>query len=230
MLFYKVGPSPSTWWGELKTSSDGGKTWSAAQKLPVGIFGPIKNKPVQLPNGDILCPTSNETDEKPSKWAIYFERTSDLGKTWKRTELLHDGLTVSAIQPSILFLGGDKLEAVGRTRQGKVFRITSDDAGQTWGQIALTDLPNPNSGTDAVTLKDGRHLLVYNHTPKGRSPLNLALSDDGVNWKGVLVLEDEPKKEFSYPAIIQSSDGLVHITYTWKRQKVKHVVIDPGKL
>jgi predicted neuraminidase len=76
---------------------------------------------------------------------------------------------------------------------------------------------------------DGRHLLVYNHTAKGRSPLNLALSDDGVNWKGVLVLEDEPKKEFSYPAIIQTSDGLVHITYTWKRQKVKHVVIDPSK-
>jgi predicted neuraminidase len=55
MLFFKVGPSPSTWWGELKTSADGGKTWSAAQKLPKGIFGPIKNKPVQLANGDILC-------------------------------------------------------------------------------------------------------------------------------------------------------------------------------
>ncbi|WP_395737364.1 exo-alpha-sialidase [Prosthecobacter sp.] len=230
MLFYKVGPSPSTWWGELKTSTDGGKTWSAAQKLPEGIFGPIKNKPVQLPNGDILCPTSNETNKSPSAWAIYFERTSDLGKTWQRTELLHDGLKVSAIQPSILFLGGDKLEAVGRTRQGKVFRIESADAGKTWGEISLTELPNPNSGTDAVTLKDGRHLLIYNHTAKGRSPLNLALSKDGKVWEAALVLEDEPKKEFSYPAIIQTSDGLVHITYTWKRQKVKHVVVDPEKL
>ncbi|WP_395743869.1 exo-alpha-sialidase [Prosthecobacter sp.] len=230
MLFYKVGPSPSTWWGELKTSEDGGKTWSAAQKLPEGIFGPIKNKPVQLANGDILCPTSNETESKPSAWAIYFERTSDLGKTWQRTELLHDGLKVSAIQPSILFLGGDKLEAVGRTRQGKVFQIESGDAGRTWGEISLTELPNPNSGTDAVTLKDGRHLLIYNHTAKGRSPLNLALSKDGKVWEAALVLEDEPKKEFSYPAIIQTSDGLVHITYTWKRQKVKHLVVDPEKL
>ena len=230
MLFYKVGPSPSTWWGELKTSSNGGKTWSAAQKLPKGIFGPIKNKPVQLANGDILCPTSNETDTKPSAWAIYFERTSDLGKTWTRTELLHDGLKIGAIQPSILFLGGDKLQAVGRTKQSKVFQITSEDAGKTWGEISLTDLPNPNSGTDAVTLADGRHLLIYNHTSKGRSPLNLAVSKDGKTWEAALVLEDAPKKEFSYPAIIQTKDGLIHITYTWQRQKVKHVVLDPAKL
>ena len=230
MLFYKVGPSPSTWWGELKTSSDGGKTWSAAQKLPKGIFGPIKNKPVQLANGDILCPTSNETDTKPSAWAIYFERTSDLGKTWTRTQLLHDGLKIGAIQPSILFLGGDKLQAVGRTKQSKVFQIISEDAGKTWGDISLTDLPNPNSGTDAVTLADGRHLLIYNHTAKGRSPLNLAVSKDGKTWEAALVFEDEPKKEFSYPAIIQTKDGLVHITYTWKRAKVKHVVLDPAKL
>jgi Neuraminidase (sialidase) len=109
------------------------------QKLPKGIFGPIKNKPVQLPNGDILCPTSNETDEKPSAWAIYFERTADLGKTWTRTELLHDGVKVGAIQPSILDFGGDKLMALGRSKQGKVFQITSDDAGKTWGEISLTD-------------------------------------------------------------------------------------------
>jgi predicted neuraminidase len=230
MLFYKVGPTPSTWWGELKTSADAGLTWSAATKLPEGIFGPIKNKPVQLANGDLLCPTSNETDTKPSAWAIYFERSSDLGKTWSRTELLHDGLVVSAIQPSILFMGGDKLQAVGRTRQKKIFQIISDDAGKTWGDIALAELPNPNSGTDAVTLKDGRHLLIYNHTERGRSPLNLAISRDGTAWKPALVIEDEPKMEFSYPAIIQTSDGLVHVTHTWKRQKVKHWVIDPAQL
>jgi alpha-L-rhamnosidase len=139
-------------------------------------------------------------------------------------------LKISAIQPSILFLGGDNLQAVGRTRQGQLFQITSDDAGKTWGEISLTDLPNPNSGTDAVTLADGRHLLIYNHTAKGRSPLNLAVSKDGKTWEAALVFEDEPKKEFSYPAIIQTKDGLVHITYTWQRAKVKHVVLDPAKL
>jgi predicted neuraminidase len=95
--------------------------------------------------------------------------------------------------------------------------------------MSLTELPNPNSGIDAVTLKDGRHLLVYNHTAKGRTPLNLAISPDGTKWEAALVLESEPG-EYSYPAIIQTRDGLVHITYTWKRQRVRHVVIDPAQL
>ncbi len=228
LLFYKAGPSPQSWWGMLTTSTDGGKTWEQPRRLPEGIYGPIKNKPVQLASGEILCPTSNETEETPSKWAIYFERTRDLGRSWERTELLHDGVAVQAIQPSVLFLGGDKLMALGRTRQGKVFKITSDDAGATWGTITLTELPNPNSGTDAVTLQDGRHLLIYNHTSKGRSPLNLAISKDGSNWQPVLVLESDPG-EYSYPAIIQTSDGLVHITYTWKRQRIKHAVVEPSK-
>lgn len=229
LLFYKVGPSPQTWWGELRSSTDGGKTWSAARRLADGILGPIKNKPVQLPNGDLLSPTSSETDEKPSKWAVHFERSTDLGATWTRTPALHDGLVISAIQPSLLFLGGEKLLALGRTRQGTLFQVGSDDLGKTWGAMSLTALPNPSSGTDAVTLKDGRHLLIYNHTAKGRSPLNLALSKDGKSWQAALVLESEPG-EYSYPAIIQTRDGLVHATWTWKRQKVKHAVIDPAKL
>jgi predicted neuraminidase len=233
MLFYKVGPSPQTWWGELRTSTDGGKSWSAARRLPAGIYGPIKNKPVQLADGTILNPTSDETDERPSKWRIYFERSTDGGATWAKTPFFNDGIAIGAIQPSILFhdrIGGAKLQAVGRTRQGKVFTISSEDAGQTWGQIALVDsLPNPNSGTDAVTLQDGRHLLVYNPVAKGRTPLAVALSRDGREWKQVLVLEDQPG-EYSYPAVIQTSDGRVHITYTWKRQRVRHAVIDPAKL
>jgi predicted neuraminidase len=239
LLFYKVGPSPEAWWGELKTSEDGGNSWSPARRLPEGIYGPIKNKPVQLADGDLLCPTSYEAppgaapggDGKagPRPWQIYFERTPDLGKTWTRTEWLHDGRAISAIQPSVLFLGGEHLLALGRTRQQRVFQIESQDAGRTWGKMTLTALPNPNSGTDAVTLRDGRHLLVYNHTTSGRSPLNLALSRDGRDWEAALVLESEPG-EYSYPAIIQTRDGLVHVSYTWKRKKVRHVVLDPARL
>ena len=95
--------------------------------------------------------------------------------------------------------------------------------------LAPTALPNPNSGIDAVSLKDGRHLLIYNHTAKGRSPLNVALSDDGTTWKAGPVLEDEPG-QFSYPAVIQAANGRVHVTYTWKRQKVRHAIVDPAKL
>lgn len=229
MLFYKVGSSPQTWWGELRTSADGGRTWSAARRLPDGIFGPIKNKPVQLADGTILCPTSDETNEKPSKWRVYFELTPDLGKTWTKTPFLNDGLGISAIQPSVLFLGGDKLQAVGRTRQGKLFTTTSDNSGRTWTPLTLTTLPNPNSGTDAVTLADGRQLIVYNHTARGRTPLNVAISRDGVTWQPAADLETTPG-EYSYPAVIQAADGLVHITYTWKRERIKHVILDPKKL
>ena len=225
LLFYKVGPSPSAWWGMLRNSVDGGRSWSDARRLPEGILGPIKNKPVQLANGDILCPTSSEN----VGWRVHFERSSDGGATWSKTDAVNDGRSIGAIQPSILFPGGKKLLALGRTKQSRIFRIASEDGGNSWGEMALTDLPNPNSGTDAVTLKDGSHLLVYNHTAKGRTPLNLALSRDGVAWEAAVTLETEPG-EYSYPAIIQTRDGLVHITYTWKRQRVRHVVIDPAKL
>ena len=226
LLFYKVGPSPSSWWGMLTTSENGGESWSKAGRLPDGILGPIKNKPVQLANGDLLCPTSTEH----AGWRVHFERTSDLGRTWDTIGPVNDGREIGAIQPSILFHKDGKLQAVGRTRQSKVFEIWSEDEGKTWGKMILTALPNPNAGTDAVTLKDGRQLLVYNHTSKGRSPLNVAVSNDGKEWQAALVLENEPGNEFSYPAVIQSRDGLVHITYTWKRQRVKHVVLDPAKL
>ncbi|MBL4883808.1 MAG: exo-alpha-sialidase [Planctomycetaceae bacterium] len=236
MLFYKAGPTPQTWWGMLTTSKDGGRTWSQPSRLPEGILGPVKNKPVQLANGDILCPTSNETPESKSKWSVHFEVTSDLGKTWRKVGPVNDGVEVQSIQPSILSLGKGKLLAIGRTRQNRIFEVASNDGGNTWGKLSLGSLPNPNSGTDAVTLKDGRHVIVYNHVggdPKRwggkRTPLNVAVSKDGHTWQAALVLEDQPG-EYSYPAIIQSRDGLVHITYTWKRQLVKHVVLDPEKL
>ncbi len=223
LLFYKVGPSPSSWWGMLMKSEDGGETWSNPRRLPAGIVGPIKNKPVQLVNGDILCPSSTENNG----WRVHFERTSDLGEKWTATEPVNDGKEIGAIQPSILFHPGGKLQAVGRTRQGKIFEIWSEDGGKTWGNMTLTKLPNPNSGIDAVTLQDGRQLLVYNPTTQGRSPLKVAVSADGKQWNDVLTLEDEARKEFSYPAIIQAKDGMVHIVYTWKRQRIRHAVVDP---
>jgi predicted neuraminidase len=225
MLFYKVGPSPDSWWGMLMTSQDGGKTWSPARRLPDGILGPIKNKPVQLPTGEILCPSSTED----KGWRVHFERTSDLGRTWHRTGPVNNVREFGAIQPSILLYGGTRLQALGRTEQGRIFQIWSEDAGRSWGPMSATPLPNPNSGIDAVTLTDGRQLLVYNHTIRGRSPLNVSVSVDGREWQAALVLEEEPG-EFSYPAVIQASDGLVHVTYTWKRQRIRHVVLDAAKL
>jgi predicted neuraminidase len=245
LLFYKVGPSPSGWWGMMMASDDGGKTWSRPRRLPDGIIGPVKNKPVELSNGELLSPSSTED----KGWRVHFERTADSGKTWDRTEAINDGEEFGVIQPTVFFhknghkdghkdgRGGERLQALFRSRQGRIIESWSEDNGRTWSKLRATSLPNPNSGIDGLTLKDGRHLLVYNHVlPKpegsgGRAPLNVALSDDGKIWKAALVLEPgPPTAEYSYPAVIQTSDGLVHITYTWNRKRVKHVVIDPRKL
>lgn len=231
MLFYKVGPNPRDWWGMLKTSDDGGASWSDAVRLPNGILGPIKNKCVQLDDGTILSPTSIELGDEQG-WKVYFEISTDGGKTWNATPYLDNPLGVNAIQPSILIHSQTKLQAIGRTKSGRMFETWSDNAGRGWSPTQLMDLPNPNSGTDAVTLEDGRHVLLYNHSAveKVRVPLNVGISDDGKAWKIAETLEKQPGDQYSYPAVMQASNGLIHITYTWKRQKIRHVVLDPLRL
>ena len=232
ILFYKIGPSPGTWKGFMKTSKDGGITWSAQQALPEGILGPIKNKPVLLKNGTLLSPSSSEA----KGWKVHMELSPDNGKTWTSV-VVADGETKGAIQPSILFHKDGSLQALCRSRDRAILETWSKDNGATWSPLAKTTLPNNNSGTDAVTLKDGRQLLVYNHVlPPGdlakgpRTPLNVAISPDGKKWYAALILEDSPISQYSYPAVIQTSDGLVHFVYTWRRERIKHVVVDLKKL
>jgi len=225
LLFYKVGPSPSTWWGMLMRSSDHGRTWSAPVRLPEGIAGPIKNKPVLLEDGRLLCGSSTED----RGWRVHMEWTRDGGQTWERTQPLCDGVMQAAIQPTIL-RHGSRLQIICRNRASThLWESWSEDGGRTWSPLSPVALPHPGSGIDGVTLADGRQLLVYNHTRRGRTPLNVAVSRDGRQWQAALVLEKEPG-EYSYPAVIQTSDGRVHITYTWRRERIKHVVLDPTRL
>lgn len=225
LLFYKVGPSPSQWWGMLTTSTDGGGSWSKPRRLPDGILGPIKNKPIQLRDGSILSGSSTEH----AGWRVHMERTIDLGETWQKTEPLNDRTQFGAIQPAVVAYRSGGIQILCRSRQGKITESWSSDSGKTWSAMKPTLLPNPSAGIDAVMLKDGRALLVYNHTEKARSPLNVAVSVDGKTWNATLILEDQPG-EYSYPAVIQTADEMVHITYTWRRERIKHVVIDPLKL
>ena len=227
MLFYKVGPNPREWWGMVITSDDGGATWSEPQKLPGGFLGPIKNKPVQLDDGSILCPSS--TESRTEGWKVHLERFWPAENKWQMIGPLNDGKKFGAIQPTILTYPSGALQILCRSKQRRITECRSRDSGKTWSEMRATELPNPNSGIDAVTLRDGRTLLVYNHTERNRTPLNVAISAHGEHWRAALVLEDQPG-EYSYPAVIQSGDGLVHITYTYKRKKIKHVVLDPEKL
>jgi predicted neuraminidase len=225
-LFYKVGPDPSSWWGMQMVSSDHGKTWSMPKKLPEGILGPIRNKPVLLSDDSLLCGSSTEHDG----WRLQMEKTPDRGKTWQRIAPSTINTGLEAIQPTILKLGGEKLQILNRARRaGKILASHSNDNGETWSKLEPIALPNNNSGIDAVTTRSGKHYLVYNHTPKGRTPLCVAVSEDAKTWRPAFVLESAPG-EYSYPAIIESADGMLQITYTWKRQKISHVVLDPAKL
>jgi predicted neuraminidase len=241
LLFYKVGPSPSTWWGCMISSADAGRTWSKPRRLGTSeqlfaenrnLLGPVKNKPIQLPDGSILCPSSTENEG----WRVHFEVTSDLGQTWKVIGPLQEGEKLDAIQPSILSHANGQLQILCRTQQSVIGTSWSSDGGASWGPMQRVELPNPNSGTDAVTLQDGRQLLVYNHSVRqgrknGRQILNLATSVDGLHWTTNMTLENEGNAAgYSYPAVIQTRDGMVHITYTWRRETIRHMVIDPSKL
>lgn len=230
-LFYKVGPDPQHWWGMLKTSTDDGHHWSPARRLPDGVLGPIKDKPVQLADGSIVSPSSRED----GRWRIHFERSTDGGEHWTVIDAIPNPHHIDAIQPSLLAWPDGRLQAIGRTKQNRLFNTWSRDGGRTWSALQLLHVRNPNSGFDAVMLTDGRALLVYNPTRhgknwwNGRGDLAVAISSDGTHWRKVLTLEHEPGAEFSYPAVIQTRDGLVHVLYTWKRLRIRHVVIDPAR-
>lgn len=258
LLFYKIGLKVADWTGWLVRSRDGGRTWSTREPLPKGFLGPIKNKPEYV-DGRIICPSSTEGEHG---WRIHFELSADQGKTWTMvgpleadldapTNLRRPNATntddaeggdairgegekpIYAIQPSILRHRDGRLQVLCRTRNARLATAWSSDGGLTWSRVTLTDVPNNNSGTDAVTLADGRHVLIYNDfstlpgTPKGpRTPLCVALSSDGLHWRNVLTLENSPISQYSYPSIIQGRDGRLHAIYTWRRQRIAYKELD----
>ena len=142
---------------------------------------------------------------------------------------MNDPSQFGAIQPTILVHSKTRLQILCRSQQGVITEAWSEDGGKSWGPMAATALPNPSAGIDALRLRDGRFLLVYNPITKGRDKLEVAVSPDGKAWRRAVVLEDEPG-EYSYPAAIQTRDGLVHVTYTWRRERIKHVVVDPAAI
>ena len=245
-LFFKIGSSVGDWTGWLTKSKDGGKTWSDKEPLPFdsdgrAFLGPIKNKP-ELIDGRLLCGSSTEDNG----WRFHMEILDLKTRQWKYVPVESTVATktddtkqhpIDCIQPSILKLKDGRLMVMMRTHNARLAKSYSSDGGQTWTPVELSDVENNQSGTDAVTMQDGRHVLIYNNfetlpmTKKGpRTPCSIALSDDGTHWHHALTLEDSPIDQYSYPAIIQGKDGSLHCLYTWRRQRVAYKNIDPNKL
>ena len=227
-LYYKVGPSPREWWGMMKSSKDEGKSWSMATRLPSAMLGPIKNKPFQLKDGTILHPSSTESKED-NRWKIHVEKTDKHSQGWTKIEVNCD--TFEVIQPALLTYADGSLQLLSRSRQNAIIQTRSSDSGKSWSPLSKTSVVNPNSGIDAVTLNTGLQVLIYNPGVKGkewfngRNQLRVAVSRNGDHWIDVYELENQDTGEYSYPSVIQSADGLIHIMYTYDRKNMKHVIL-----
>ena len=196
-LWYKAGPKPDNWTGLVRTSTDRGKTWSKPEMMPAGFFGPVRAKPMQLANGTILAGTSVESYRN---WTPFVDRSTDDGKTWRRSNGFGVLEKFGQIQPTLFEAKDGRIVALTRSRNPRaICRAESKDGGETFSPAEEMTLPNPSAGIDVAKTKAGDVFLIYNPTAVLRTPLSLARStDDGKTWKKVADLEAEPG-EYSLP-------------------------------
>lgn len=209
-------------WGQCRlfarTSNDDGESWSEDRMLLSdddaaandGVYGVPRNPPITLTNGNMVLPLEGDGGG-------LFLLSSDGGETWTRGGTAADGS-----QPTLAERPDGSLLTLMRNRP-KTTVATSVDGGLTWSATESTELANPGSGISMVQLANRHLVLVFNNSPVERTPLSIVRStDEGRTWEPPLNLESNPG-EYSYPCIIQSADGQMHLTYTFRRYSIKHV-------
>jgi predicted neuraminidase len=184
-----------------------------------------KNKAVLLEGGRLIVPLYSDGFGF-SLMAI----TDDGGEMWQFSEPL---VAAGDIQPSIARKSDGTLVAYMRDSGPPPKRLhvsTSSDRGMTWSPVRDSELPNPGSGADIVTLRNGHWVLAYNDTEQGRHSLAISLStDEGKTWSRTRHLEHydpDAGPTAAYPSIIQAADGSLHVVYSYRRdvgQTIKHV-------
>ena len=204
-----------------RTSDDAGETWSEPLRVAEldGLLG--KNKALLLPDGDFLLPVTIEYDHS-SAAVIHLAASGE----WEVSAEIAGVKEESCIQPAFVERGDGSVLALLRTAEGHIWRATSSDRGRMWSNAEPTALANNHSGIDVVRLDNGHLVLAFNDTStRARTPLCLAISeDDGETWPHKIALETD-EGEYSYPAVIQASDGVIHVTYTYLRTHIKHVAL-----
>jgi predicted neuraminidase len=203
-----------------RISGDEGKTWGDENTLIATKGFAIRNRPIILNNDTFLLPAANEMLYTP----LFILTRNDFKSVKKTGTNLRDegGLD----QPAVVQLSDDSVLAFFRSTQARaiIMKSVSTDGGLNWSNPETTEFPNPEAGIAMTKLSSGNLVLVYNDSPRSRSPLTVAMSaDDGKTWPWKRNIETGPF-EFSYPCIIQTSDGLIHVSYTYKRTNIKHVV------
>eukprot|EP00899_Mesostigma_viride_P015828 jgi/Mesvir1/24246/Mv10950-RA.1 len=221
------------------TSSDEGLTWTPPVVLfaEPGVF--TRNQLLRSSSGSLLLPmyyTPEGYNAYSSHYCVFKESVTADFSTWEEYIMTRPGDMLA--QPTVVQArNGDfkDLVAFFRSRLGDyIYSSRSDDEGKTWSRPARTVLPNNNSGIQAALLSSGTIAIVFNNRGGGaRYPLSIALSEDGGNtWPFVRDIETGTSGnvfaaggEYSYPSILQDPHGMIHVTYTFKRETIKYVSV-----
>jgi predicted neuraminidase len=216
----------------LTTSTDGGLSWAPSQRLTLSPFFNIselvRGRPAPMSDGSWAVPIYHECIGKfPELLEL---RDAPAGPIATKARITGGR---SGFQPALAVLSTNRALALLRdcSPRKRISIARTADAGRTWSPPQALELPNPDSGLSALRLSDGAILLAFNDSDKGRGNLSLAVSaDDGQTWRRIATLEEEAQAEFSYPYLLQTRDGMLHLLYTWKREAIKHVAFNAAWL